>query len=324
PQGVWTFQVSTPIAVDTLNVATVTGTYGIMIDAEVPSSGVVSDWDDATVDVVAPSIDVEKSANTDFVIEPGEDVTYTYDVTNDGDVPLFGVVLDDDILGNVGALGMLAVGESMQFEATAFVDADVTNIVTAIGSDQWGHPVTDTATWTVVYEPIAPFPPDMAIVKSVDKATADPGDLVTYTLTYTNTEDPLVAPNSVATDFTIVDDFDGRYSTVVNAGGGTQSGTELTWAVAGPVAPGESGTISYTMRIASTMPTGTTNVDNVVVIRSIGDPNPDNDRDTARVKVPVTEPFLPFTGGELALLLGAIAAAVVLGGGLRRYASRAA
>lgn len=322
PQGVWTFQVSTPIAVDTVNIATVTGNYGILSNAEVMSSGVVSDWDDATVDVVAPSIDVEKIADTDFVVDPGENVTYTYDVTNDGDVPLFGVVLDDDILGNVGAVGMLAVGESMQFEVTAFVDDDVTNIVTATGSDQWGHTVTDTAEWTV--EMAAPFPPDMAIVKSVDKATADPGDLVTYTLTYTNTEDPLVAPNSVATNIAIMDDFDGRYSTVVNAGGGTQSGTELAWTVAGPVGPGESGTISYTMRIASTMPTGTTNVDNVVVIRSAGDDNPDNDRDTARVKVAVDEPFLPFTGGELSLLLGAIAAAVVLGGGLRRYASRAA
>lgn len=330
PADTWTFQVTSAIDDDTINVATVTGTYRAYANEEASVTGTVTDSDDAVVDVVAPAIDVEKTADKDFVIEPGEDVAYTYTVTNTGDVPLFGVVLDDDVLGTVGAAGMLDVGESMQFEATTFIDADVTNIVTATADDQWGHEVSDSAEWSVVFQPFAPLPPDMAITKSANKTTADPGELVTYTLTYTNTEDPAVAPNAIATDFSIEDDFDGRYATVVNAGGGTLSGGKLSWNIAGPVAPGESGTVSYTMRINADMPSGTTNVDNVVVIRLTGDPNPDNDSDEARVRVSTDvatseeEPFLPFTGGDVAIFVLAVIASAAVGGSLRRYASRAA
>lgn len=325
PEDVWTFQVTAAIAEDTTNVATVTADYNVPTNSEVPVEGTVTDWDDAVVDVVAPAIDVVKTADKDFVIEPGEDVTYTYVVTNIGDVPLFGVVLEDDILGTVGATGSLAVGESMTFEATSFIAADTDNTVVATGTDEWGHEVSDSDVWSVIYEPLLPFPPDMSIIKNVDKTTVQPGGLVTYTLTYKNMEDPLVAPNAIARNFTITDDFDGRYASVVDAGGATVSGSTLTWAVPGPVGPGESGTLTYTMRIGSTMPTGTTNVDNVVVIKSPGDPNPDNDRDDARVQVPVAaeeEPFLPFTGGDMALLLGAILASVALGSALRRYGAR--
>jgi len=324
PDEVWTFQVTAAIAEDTTNVATVTADFSVPTNSEVPVTGTVSDWDDAVVDVVAPAIDVVKVADKDFVIEPGEDVVYTYTVTNIGDVPLFDVVLDDDVLGTVGAVGMLAVGESMTFEVTSFIDADTDNTVVATGVDEWGHEVSDSDVWSVILEPLLPFPPDMSIVKNVDKTTVKPGGLVIYTLTYKNMEDPLVAPNAIARDFTITDDFDGRYATVVDAGGATLSGSTLTWAVPGPCGPGESGTLTYTMRISSTMPTGTTNVDNVVVIRSPGDPNPDNDRDDARVQVSVTadEPFLPFTGSDMALFLGAIIASVALGTLLRRYGVR--
>ncbi len=327
PGGTWTFTATAAIAEDTVNVATVTGYYSVMANDEVPVVSSVTDSDDAEIDVVAPAISVTKAADKDFVIEPGEDVLYTYTVTNTGDVPLFDVVLDDDVLGAVGAIGMLDVGESTQFQASDFVETDVTNTVIATARDEWGHEVGAEATWSVVYQPLAPLPPDLAVTKSANKATASPGELVTYTLTYTNTEDPLVAPNAIAEDFTIADDFDGRYASVVDAAGGTVAGSGITWAIAGPLAPGESGTITYTMRIDSTMPLGTTNVDNVVVIRSTGDPNPDNDSDTARVRVSTgsgteEEPFLPFTGGEFALFLGAIACAVATGAGLRRYASR--
>lgn len=322
PAGSWTFQVTAAIDVDTTNVATVTADYSVPAADQEPVTGTVSDWDDAFVDVVAPAIDVVKSADKDFVIEPGEDVVYTYTVTNIGDVPLFDVVLDDDVLGAVGATGMLAVGESMTFEATSFVDTDTVNTVVATGTDEYGHEVSDSAEWTVVYQPLAPFPPDMAIQKVANKTTVKPGDLVTYTVTYTNMEDPLVAPNSIARDFTITDDFDGRYATVVDASGGTVSGSTITWAIAGPVAPGESGTVTYTMRIKSDMPDTLTNVDNIVVIKSPGDPNPDNDRDDERVVVPVEEPFLPFTGGNIMLFLGAVLASVVVGSALRRYGAR--
>ncbi|MBA4370182.1 MAG: hypothetical protein C0418_01205, partial [Coriobacteriaceae bacterium] len=170
-------------------------------------------------------------------------------------------------------------------------------------------PVTDSAQVRV----FLPFtPPDLTIVKSADATEAAPGQTVVYTLTYSN------VGKGAATDFTIVDDFDERYVTITDAGGGTVAGGKITWQIAGPLYAGESGSISYTVRISDTMPSGTTNIDNVVVITHPDDPNPDNNRDDWRVVVaflPFTEPFLPFTGGEMWVLLYvgvALAAAGVL------------
>jgi hypothetical protein len=74
------------------------------------------------------------------------------------------------------------------------------------------------------------------------------------------------------------------------------------------------------MKISDDMPAGTTNVDNVVVIEHPDDPNPDNNRDTERVRVPADEPFLPFTGGQAGRLLAILAFAVAAGVALRRTA----
>lgn len=141
---------------------------------------------------------------------------------------------------------------------------------------------------------------DLAITKLADKHVANPGDLITYTLTYRNLGD------LPAEDYTIVDDFDERYVSIVNANGGVVSGGKITWTFAGPLTK-EAGpqTLTYTVRVISGMPLGTTRIDNVVVIDHPLDENPANDRDDERVVVTVSEPFLPFTGGEYLLLLAA-------------------
>ncbi|MRR12730.1 DUF11 domain-containing protein, partial [bacterium] len=136
-----------------------------------------------------------------------------------------------------------------------------------------------------------------------DKHVANPGDLITYTLTYRNLGD------LPAEDYTIVDDFDERYVSVVSANGGTVSGGKITWTFEGPLTK-EAGpkTLTYTVRVISGMPVGTTNIDNVVVISHPLDENLSNNRDDERVVVtvvPSDDPFLPFTGGEYLLLLGA-------------------
>jgi uncharacterized repeat protein (TIGR01451 family) len=156
---------------------------------------------------------------------------------------------------------------------------------------------------------------DLAITKAVDKPTAKPGDLLTYTLTYWNTGD-LVAYN-----FTIVDDYDEAHLTVVDAAGGTVAGGKITWQLPGPLAR-EDGkqTITYTMRVKASMPEGTTNVRNTVVIDHPLDADPTNNTDDALVIVRVPaeeEPFLPFTGGEYMLLIVVAAAAATLGTLLR-------
>ncbi|HEX9093293.1 MAG TPA: SdrD B-like domain-containing protein, partial [Coriobacteriia bacterium] len=133
--------------------------------------------------------------------------------------------------------------------------------------------------------------PDLAITKAVSPTTAKPGDTLTYTLTYRNTGD------GAATDFVITDTFESTKVDVVDAAGGAVSGNTITWKLAGPLAPGASGTIVYKMKIKATLPAGTTKVENRVTIGSPGltDKTPVDDSDSAVVTV--NEPFLPFTGG---------------------------
>ncbi|MDO8879436.1 MAG: hypothetical protein Q7W44_01330, partial [Coriobacteriia bacterium] len=176
--------------------------------------------------------------------------------------------------------------------------------------------------WFGNVEEFLPFTElDLAITKLANKAEADPGELITYTLTYWNTGE-LAAYN-----FTITDDFDERYVTVVDAAGGTVVGGKITWTIAGPLAM-EDGkqTITYTVRVKSAMPDGVTNVDNVVVIDHPLDSDPSNNTDDERVvvRVVVEEPFLPFTGGEYALLIAIAAGAATLGTALRLRRDQAA
>jgi hypothetical protein len=138
---------------------------------------------------------------------------------------------------------------------------------------------------------------------------------VVYTLTYENVGD------GDASDITIVDDYDERYVTVTDAGGGSVSGGRITWNIAGPVGPDDGPrTLTYEVRIDSDLPDTVRNIDNVVVISTPDDDNDTNDRDEWRVQT--EEPFLPFTGGEWTLIALAALAAGALGVALRRMARR--
>ena len=302
-----TLLLSAPVSEDTTNVATVQAHYGWIDEAaDMAVDGWLEADDDAFVDVINPEITLVKSSDVpvgDFIPQGLDtDVTYTYVVTNTGDVPLFGTTLTDDKLGDIADIGSLAVGESVTIEVIAILTPDIlavngaiTNVATVEAIDEYQHPVSDEDTHTILTEPPLLFtPPDMMLVKTADKTVADPGDIITYTLTWTNVGE------GASQGFTIIDDFDDTYLTVVNAGGGTVSGDTITWEL-GPAAPGATGSVTYTLQVASTMPVGTTNLDNVAIVIEPTDENPENDRDTWRVTV--AERYLPFTGGQLGLLL---------------------
>ncbi len=163
-------------------------------------------------------------------------------------------------------------------------------------------------------------PPDMALLKDVSRSTAGPGDTLTYTLTWEMVDGGVFEGET----FTIVDDYDERYMSVVSASGGVVSGGKITWTLDGPVSKGDTGSISYRMAVASNMPTGTTVVDNVAVIDKDGDENPANDSDDASIRVSVGEPFLPFTGAELSLLFAALLMSLAAGAALRFHGRKAA
>ena len=160
---------------------------------------------------------------------------------------------------------------------------------------------------------------DLAITKIADDHTVDEGQLVKYTLTYWNNGE------LAAEDFTIVDDYDERYLTIVDAAGGVVAGGKITWTLPGPLAKADGlKTITYTAKVIADMPDSTTNIDNVVEISHPRDTDPSNNKDNERVVYTVSEPFLPFTGGEFVLLLGFAAAVGALGLLLRTRTDSAA
>ena len=279
---------------------------------------------EAEVDVIHPDVEVEKYSVPAGPVEPGTAVQYYYDIGNHGDVPL--TVDVEDRLGEPADDGELLFDTTVEIAvdttvtvtgANEIITDNTTNTVTVIGDDGDGH--GDEAMDTYSIEVFMPFTMvDMSVEKTADRKTADPGDTIIYTITYTNLGDAPVD------DFTVTDDFDERYATVTDAGGGAVADGKIVWHVVETLLPGESGTIVYKVKLDDEMPQGETHVDNVVVLTTDGDENPDNDRSTWRVTVaflpftPKPEPFLPFTGGEAATLLLGAAAAALLGGALRR------
>lgn len=173
-------------------------------------------------------------------------------------------------------------------------------------------------------QPALPFT-DFTFSKDADRTEANPGDLVTYALTYTLTadSDPWTAAIPIA------DNYDERYMTPVDVDGGVVADGQITWTDEVDMQPGESRSIVYTMRVIDDMPVGTTIVDNFAVLNVL-----QGFVDDWSVQVTVPEgflpftedepsgdPFLPFTGSELGLLAAAALMASA-GGGLLRWLGR--
>ena len=152
----WTYTCSMPIGKATVNTATVTGTD--------PGGGKPTDTGVAGAIPYNPSLEVVKTVEP-FQVQPGGSVTYTYAVTNTGDVPLAGVrgsITDDTcspvsyVSGDVNDNGLLdgdidatpvfeftSTVETWIFTCTTTVEEDTVNVVTVTGTptDPRGNPI---------------------------------------------------------------------------------------------------------------------------------------------------------------------------------------
>ena len=144
-----------------VNVATASGTA--------PNGTTVTDNDDWTVGVVGrPGLALDKIADAEFITFSASGafesvVTYTYSITNTGDVTLTNLNLDDDILGNITlATTTLAPGASTTATATHLVTAldaqngEIINVAVVTGLDPTGAPVTATDTEEVFVAEVLP------------------------------------------------------------------------------------------------------------------------------------------------------------------------
>ena len=161
----------------------------------VNGSGPASDTDPGGVTLVqTPGIAVSKSADVASVSAPGT-ITYSYSVTNTGNVSLTNVTLSDNNIdagslsftgGDTDADTKLDVTETWTYSATHTVDqaevdsgADIVNVATADSNE--AGPVTDTVTVPVVQTP------GIAVVKTADVSSVSAPGTINYSYSVTNT-----------------------------------------------------------------------------------------------------------------------------------------
>ena len=214
------------------NTVTATGT---------PSVGTtVSANDSETLTFTSPSISVDKTRNPGFTdndsngrLSAGDQVTYTYQVTNDGDTNLTNVTLNDDKIGAItltdaagDGVTVLASGDTeiVTSAPQTITAADVTagelvNTATVMGTPPIGSDVPGTDTVRIVIPPAASITVDKTsnansnFVDNDNDGELSSGDLLTYTYTVTNSGG--VTLNAV----TLVDDQQNNVTALSDTGG---------------------------------------------------------------------------------------------------------
>jgi archaellum component FlaG (FlaF/FlaG flagellin family) len=248
------------------------------------SKGTVSASDETFADVIHPGIEIVKEGAE--LAHEGDTITYTFEVTNTGDVDLSDVEVTDDVLGAIGTIDDLAVGatETLEKEFVVPEDTDgVDNIGTACGTDIGSVEVCDDDPHSLLV-----IHPDVEIVKTANPTSAEPGQTITYTYEVTN------AGDTTLTDILVTDDILGDIGTI----------DELE--------PGESVTLTKTMVVEADSPR--TNIGEACGTDALEQEVCDDDDATISIVLPAPpEPRLPATGFR-ALLWTAFGMALVAAG----------
>jgi hypothetical protein len=133
------------------------------VDAIDHQENEVSDTDDHIVDLIHPAIEIIKTVDP-VSGNPGDTVTYTYEVTNTGDTTLYDVSVDDDVLGHIGDIPVLEPDATVTLTKDWVLPEDIAavrNVATATGTDVLGEEVSDDddAIVTIVEAATPPEPP---------------------------------------------------------------------------------------------------------------------------------------------------------------------
>jgi uncharacterized repeat protein (TIGR01451 family) len=205
------------------NEGNVTGDYG---------DTTVNDSDFSHYFGECPDIDIEKATNGEDAdeapgptLDVGDAVTWTYLVTNTGNVNLTNIQVNDDILGSITTIidqgdgdAILSVGESWTLEATGDASCgDYTNLGTVTG-DYGDVTVSDEdpSHYNVVCAP------NIDIEKSTNGVDADtaPGPVLVYGSNVTWEYVVRNTGNVHLTNVTVSDDQLGTITNIVDKGNG--------------------------------------------------------------------------------------------------------
>jgi uncharacterized repeat protein (TIGR01451 family) len=245
----------------------------IVVVTGYPTNGLPPVQDDhpAVVQVVSPGVSIVKTAGatpdggTNFTLS-GASVLYTYRVFNTGDTYLTNLVVTDDKLGLVGVIvGPLAPGANAVLTKTAaVVTADVVNVGTVVagpsdanGDKLPGIPdVTDNDAAVVVVANPA-FGLSKTLVSPSGRPLL-PGDTAEFLITVTNRGDVTLVTVPVEDRYNVLE------LAVASASPAPDSPANdgvLNWANVGPLAPGQSVSLSLAFTVVgSTAGRSSTNV----------------------------------------------------------------
>ncbi len=273
------------------------GTYSVKETAQdgwtavTPASGeytgiaVTSQFDksyDFTNRRIYPDLTISKTDGL-TTANPGQTITYTIVVKNQGEYKADGVVVTDTLpahltfvsaspaaatqVGNALTwnLGTLAVGASQTITVTAKIDAlmpfgntDLKNTATAstttVEPDTSNNTATDTTT--------VPASPTISLTKTASAPQVNPGDTITFTMTWG------VDSNSQATNVVLTDPVPANTTFVsANNGGVYNSGTNtVTWTL-GTKNPGDTGAVQLVVKAFTPLASGTV-IKNVATLGS--------------------------------------------------------
>jgi uncharacterized repeat protein (TIGR01451 family) len=142
-----------------------------------------------------PNITLTKTPDSTKV-ENGSSVTYTYNVTNTGDVTL-NVTLVDDQFGTIFTNLTMASGESNITTITRVLFASTTNIANATGV----YPLTSASVNATASASVTVLHPKISLTKVADASKVENGTSVTYTYNVTNTGDTALTVSLVDDTF---------------------------------------------------------------------------------------------------------------------------
>jgi len=224
-------------------------------------------------------------------VSSGQTITYTVTYINTGNAPALSTVITDVVDlqltsvvplngGNFNAatrtitwnVGDVAPGAMGTVSFTAQVVAPLSNTTIFNTATIMASNATTVVTNTT-HHPVGP--PVLSLVKSVNKATAIPGETLIYTLNYSNTG------GGDATNVVISDTLPTKTTFVSATNGGTVANGAVTWNI-GTLLHGASGSVSFTVQLDAVFPSGTTPVTNSGILTSVQIPTtPSNQVTTA-------------------------------------------
>jgi uncharacterized repeat protein (TIGR01451 family) len=260
--------------------------------------------DSADVTVTAPIFTFSKVADVSTA-DPGDDITYTLAYKNTGtgeatDVKITDTIPADTTLKSTDPAYTSSSGDTYVWElgsVGAGVEGTITIVVTVDAFTPDGTLLRNTATLDYSDANGNPYPqmsdsadvtvtaPIMTIEKIADVSTADPGDEITYTLTYKNTGTGLASNVVVEDTIPSQTDFvsaDPAYTSV--------SGNTYTWEI-GDVSGGSGGSIELVVKVKLGTPDETV-LTNTVTLNYDDSNGNAQDEESDSVDVTVTAPIM--------------------------------